>query len=126
MDEFEGLDEEQLQQLMALGIIPEQQGALAQQMKIANGLRDTEGSQMRTAGRVSVAANPMEEIGSVLKQYAGTRDLKALQQKQEGLMQQQAKSREDFMKAYFQKRGQPVAPTGPAQQPQGGPYGMRF
>ena len=52
-----------------------EQGVLDDQMSYAEGLRDTATPEGRQAGRVYVAANPLEHIGTGLNRYAGHRKI---------------------------------------------------
>jgi hypothetical protein len=52
---------------------------LSPQMAQAEALRGLAKPEMRDAGRVSVAASPLEFVGRGIQQYAGERDRKRLQ-----------------------------------------------
>jgi hypothetical protein len=58
-------------------------GALDKQMAQADALRSLEGGpEMRSAGRVSVAANPLEFVGKGMQQWEGRKRAKALEPQQ--------------------------------------------
>ena len=95
--DLENLSPEQLKQLMELGIIPDELSALDRQYKSADALRGTAMPEGRDSGRVYTAANPMEAVGSLMKQYAGNRDVKKIEGKQDALLQKQLEGRNLFM-----------------------------
>ena len=114
--DLENMTPEQIEQLIALGVIPEQQSDLQQQMKMANELRNTKSPEMYGNGRVMVAANPLEHLGVGLQRYAGQRDMKNIQQQQKDLRDQQVAGRSDFMKNYLFPAGpRPQSIKGPLQ-----------
>lgn len=119
---LENMTPEQIQQLVALGIIPDQMAGMDKQMEYANQLRSTPTPEMYGNGRVMVAANPMEHIAAGLQRYKGMKDMKELQAQQEALRKDQTAGRSKFFEAWLQaQRGgtPPIAPgvgTPPVQK----------
>lgn len=106
---------EELQQLMALGVIPDQQSSIEQQLKTAQALRDKV-PQMRHGYRVSTAAHPLEFIVQGIEGYRAKKDMEELRKKEEGLLQQQIDGRRLFYEALRRRGGQqPTQPEVPAQ-----------
>lgn len=99
--ELEGMTEDQIQQLVALGIIPEQMSSMDKQYKIANELRNTALPEGRSNGRVFTAANPMETVGALMQQYGGKRKMDAIEKKQDAALQQQAEGRQLLLNKYL-------------------------
>ena len=99
MEGFEGLTEEQLQQLIELGVIPDEQGYLAEQMQQANAVRNMAGPEMRGNGRVQVAANPLEFLGQGIQKYQAGNDLKEIGQKRRTLLDKQVAGRKALLDA---------------------------
>lgn len=98
MDDTDMTDE-QLQQLTQLGIIPDKQKTLENQMKIAQALRyqQSPGMSGNWGSRVQTAASPLAMIAHMAQQYQGGQQMKQNQAKQDALLDQQAKGR--FMMA---------------------------
>jgi hypothetical protein len=112
------MTDEQIQQLMELGVIPEQQNGLQQQMDIAKKLRYDNMPQMRgEGGRVQTAANPLEFLASGIQGYKAGKDMDELRKKQDGLLQQQVQGRKLFYQALRGNRGQPQQPQGLGPKP---------
>lgn len=95
-DAAEEMSDEELEQLMALGIIPDQQGALEKQMALAEQLRYRNAPEMRQGSRVSTAAHPLEFIANGIEGYRAGKQLDELRKKQEELLQQQVQGRKLF------------------------------
>src|SRR5207302_5159151 len=73
----------QIQQILALGEVPEKQALLEEQMKRANALRDSPAPEGRYGpGRLGMytAPHPLEVIGHLAQQYAGLRQGDTLRQ----------------------------------------------
>lgn len=114
--DLENLSEEDIRLLMELGVIPEQMNQLEKQFSIAEGLRNTPNPEMRYAGRVGVAANPMEFIGKGLREYAGIRDMKNIQKQKDDLIRQQSEARNRYVQAYLNPKGRmPASAANPIQ-----------
>lgn len=88
------LSDEDLAQLIQLGVIPEEQAQLLKQQQQAQMLQQRAGPEMRSNGRVQTAANPLEFIGSGLQQYAGMRKEKQALSKMDELRKQQLQGRQ--------------------------------
>jgi hypothetical protein len=111
--DLENLSPEQIQQLVALGVIPDEQSDLQQQYQIANELRTTPTPQMYGNGRIMVAASPLEHIAVGLQRYKGMKDMKDIQEQQKLLREAQVRGRTDFLKQYM---GPPRPMSLPQQQ----------
>jgi hypothetical protein len=120
MEGFEGLTEEQLQQLIELGIIPDQQNALSEQAAQANAIRNRAGPEMRGNGRVMVAANPLEFLADAGMKYKAGKDLKEIDTKRETLLDKQVMARKALLDA-LRGGGAGITPGGIPQA--GAPYG---
>lgn len=107
MENFDDLSEEEIQQLIQLGIIPEQQGILAQQIAQANALRNSPGPEMRGNGRIQTAANPLEFLAKGMQEYKTTKELKELRKQQQDALQEQVRGRRTFLSALNRNRSAP-------------------
>ena len=65
---------------------------LSDQQAIADELRGTAAPGMHTAGRVSVAANPLEFLGAGVKQYRGWSERDRLRKEREDLFNERLRS----------------------------------
>lgn len=100
MDDLENLSDDQIQQLISLGVIPEQQDALQQQIKQAESLRDAQAPQgSYSRGGIYVAASPLEHIARVMQGLKAKNDLKGLYQQQQDQFGQQVQGRQAFLDA---------------------------
>lgn len=100
------MSEEEIQQLIALGIIPDKQSDIKDQIAQAQALRQKV-PEMRGNGRVQVAANPLEFLGQGIQNYKAGKTIEDLRKKQEELLQQQVAGRGKFFQAL--RRRSPVA-----------------
>lgn len=111
MEEFnlETLSEEDLQELVSLGVIDENMAENARQMALAEKLRyGTPGPEGRQAGRVYVAANPLEHLGRGMEQWNAQKKMGELE-KQRGTMQgQQTQGRQNYWDLIRGMRQKPV------------------
>jgi hypothetical protein len=107
--EGDEVSEEELLQLMGLGVIPDQQNLLKDQMAEANALRDKSraGPQMRGNSRVQTAANPLEFLSSYLGDRKAGKELDSLRKQQNDLLQQQVKGRSAYYNA-LRRGNQPI------------------
>lgn len=103
-DPLEGLSEEDLQQLMDLGVIPQKQDALAVQLAQATKLRNQQGPQGRDSGRVYTAASPLEHIAHAAQGIQAGREMKRIGQQQEQLAKDQVAGRTAFLRAMYGKK----------------------
>lgn len=101
--ELNDISEEELQMLMSLGVIPEEQGLLQDQINEAMRIRSAAGPEGRNAGRTFVAANPLEHIGDFMQKRNAGKELDTLREQQGGLLDKQAEQRAKF---YQMLRGQ--------------------
>jgi hypothetical protein len=106
-DATEEMTDEELQQLMALGIIPDQQGALEKQMALAEQLRYRNNPEMRGNGRVQTAAHPLEFLASGIQGYKAGKQIEELRKKQDELLQQQVSGRKLFYQNLRKRPSQP-------------------
>lgn len=113
------LSEEDLQQLMALGIIPDQQSGLQDQLAQAQKLRYGSMPGMRgEGGRVQTAANPLEFLVAGVQGYKAGKDITKLRKEQQDLLKQQAEARKLFFKRL---RGPGQTPPIASEQYSSGP-----
>lgn len=97
---IENLTDEQVQQLMALGIIPDEQGQLQKQMDQAESIKTAAAPQGGySRGGVYTAASPLEHIARVMQGIKAGKDLDKLYQKQQDLFQQQVSGRQSYFDA---------------------------
>jgi hypothetical protein len=99
MDDLDNLTEDQLQELMNLGIIPDQQTSLDEQINQAQRVRNREAPRGYDTGRVYVAASPLEHLAYALNGIKAEKDLKNLRSEQQGLLSQQASGRMTYLDA---------------------------
>jgi hypothetical protein len=95
------LSDEELQQLIELGIIPEQTSSLDKQIATAEALRYGAGPEMRGNGRVQTAANPLEFLAHGLQGYRAGKDLEELRNQQAEMLRQQTEGRKLFYRKMF-------------------------
>lgn len=118
MGDFEGLDDETLQQLMELGIIPEQLDQLKQQMAQSQKIRDRGAPKGTDTGRVYVAASPLEHAAYAMQGIKAGKDMDRDRLAQQKLLADQIRGRS----AYFNKMNQ-IQPVSPSVMRQGPPPG---
>lgn len=110
---LDDMSDEELEQLIALGIIPDKQSILDQQIKTAEQLRYGNKPEMRHGGRVSTAAHPLEFLAAGLEGHKAGKQLEELRKKQEELLQQQVLGR----KTFFDRLRSPSQPPGLGPMP---------
>lgn len=94
---IEDLTEEELQQLMELGIIPDELGSLDKQMATAEALRYAEAPGVsKQYGGYTPAASPLEHLARVVQGIKGGKDLEKLRGEQSGLLDKQVSGRKLF------------------------------
>lgn len=100
---MDDLTDEDIQELIRLGVIPDQQAALGGQLEQAQMLRDRSmaGPEMRGNSRIQTAANPLEFLVSGLQGYRANKDIKSLQEQQAELIRQQATGRGKYYGKLF-------------------------
>jgi hypothetical protein len=100
MDDFENLDDDQIQQLIQLGIIPDENAQLQQQIEQAQALRNGEAPKGRfVRDGIYVAASPLEHIARAAQGIKAQHDLKNLYQQQQDLFGQQVAGRQAYFDA---------------------------
>jgi hypothetical protein len=106
MDDFSDLSEEEIQQLIDLGVIDDENTTLDKQMKYAQAMRNKAGPDMRGNGRVMVAANPLEFAVQAYQGYQSGKEIKDIKARQEQLLQKQSAGRNTFLKGLRGKNQQ--------------------
>lgn len=99
MDDLDNLTEEQLQQLMQLGAIPDEQSSLEDQIKQAQMIRNRRAPSGTDTGRVYVAASPLEHLAYALQGIKAGKDLEKLRGEQQSLLKQQTSGRQAYIEA---------------------------
>lgn len=101
MDGFENLSDEDIQALMELGVIPDQQKGLDEQIATAQSIKDRKSPQGRTVGPsgVYVASSPLEHAVYAAQGIMAGRDMDKRRKEQQDLLIKQIKGRSK----YFQK-----------------------
>jgi hypothetical protein len=66
-----GMDDESIDQFVKLGVLGQEEAMLMKQQALARHLQGEPAPGMRDLGRIKVAANPLEHLGSLAKQGAG-------------------------------------------------------
>lgn len=121
MDDFldlEDLSEEEIAQLMELGILDDQQGILSDQLAQAQAMRNAPGPQGRDSGRVYTAASPIEHAVHVYQGYKAGQDIKELADKQNAILDQQLQGRKSFLDA-LRRRNNPGLGMLPSRNDEG-------
>ena len=113
----EEMSEEELQQLMALGIIPDQQALLEKQRTLAEQLRYRNAPEMRGNARVQTAANPLEFLVSGIQGYKAGKELDEIKKKNDDLLQQQVSGRKAFYEALRRRSANAGQPQGLGMMP---------
>lgn len=108
---------EQLQQLIALGAIPDEQKDMDLQMIQAQKLRNTESPQGQLAGRVYVAANPLEHLAAGIDKYQGAKQMKKLYGQNRDMRTRQTDARMLYLQKMMGAGGQPPMGTPPGSRP---------
>lgn len=90
------LTEEELNQIVGLGVLPEKQSALDRQMKTAEALRYGAGPEMRGNSRVQTAANPLEFLASGIDRYQGGKELERLRAQQNTMLDDATEARRRY------------------------------
>jgi hypothetical protein len=103
MDDFSNLSEEDIQQLMELGIAPDQLESLNTQIASAQKLRDRRAPQGTDTGRVYVAASPLEHLAYAMQGIKAGKDIDKSRAEQQKILAQQVRGRG----LYFNKMMKP-------------------
>lgn len=105
---MDNLTPEQIQLLMEAGLIPEQLSELDSQYAQAQALRETPNPEGRQAGRVYVAASPLEHIAAMLRRGRGRKDMKSVEEQRALLLKKQADARSAYGQQILSPSGQPL------------------
>lgn len=104
MEEMPELDDETIQALISLGVIPDQQADIKDRIKKAYAAKTADGPQMRKAGNVVVSASPLEFLGSYLEKGKAAGDMNRLRGENSFLQDKQVAGRTRFFKALMQQK----------------------
>lgn len=99
MDDLDNLSEEDLQKLIGMGIIPDEQASLEDQIKQAQMVRNRSGPEGTYTRGMYVAASPLEHIAHAMEGIKAGKDLKNLRAQQQGLLEQQNQGRMSYLEA---------------------------
>ncbi len=102
-DPLADLTEDEISQLMELGVIPEEQKSLAEQLFQARELRYGQGPQGIDSGRIFTAANPLEHAVHAYQGIKAGRQIDELLKKQQENLLKQTEGRSAFLKALRRK-----------------------
>lgn len=102
-DPLEDLTEEEIAQLMELGQLPTEQQQLAEQLTQARGLRNREGPQGISSGRVYTAASPIEHAVRAYEGIKAGKQIDDLIKRQQENLLKQTEGRAAFLKALRRK-----------------------
>lgn len=102
-DPLAGLTEDEIAQLMELGVIPEEQKSIADSLAQARELRYGQGPQGIDTGRVFTAANPLEHAAHAYQGIKAGRQIDDLLKKQQENLLKQTEGRSAFLKALRRK-----------------------
>jgi len=89
----EQMTPEDIDALAGLGALGDDQTENSRQMALAEGLRDMEGASGRHAGRVFVAASPLEHLSVGVQKYRAAKDVKKLKSERTGIQEKQTEGR---------------------------------
>lgn len=118
MDDFDNLSEDDINQLMQLGVAPEQLQQLQTQMATSQKIRDRRAPQGTDTGRVYVAASPLEHMAYALQGIKAGKDIDRDRAEQQKILAQQIRGRS----LYFNKMNE-ISPVTPSVSRQGPPPG---
>lgn len=113
---MDDLTPEQLEQLIALGVIPDEQAMLMQQMEQANALRNAPIPKGEMAGRVYVA-NPWGALASGYDRYQGAKQGRAVADRYGQTLKDQTAARMAYVNALRRQPGIPQVPQGVQPSP---------
>lgn len=107
------MDEALIQQLVALGAIPEEQALLMRQMEQGAGMMQAPGAQGMNVGGTYTAANPLEHLSVALQRAMGGQMQKGAESKYRGTLGQQTQGRSAYADALRKLLEQEQAPQIP-------------
>lgn len=117
--DLENMTPEEIEQLVQLGIIPEQMSSMDRQYKQAAALRNTQMPGMEGNGRVMVAASPLAHLAAGVEKYQGHKQMKDIETRQNQLLKDQAAARNLYLKKYLYPAGpMPNSIKGPLEMGQ--------
>lgn len=108
---MDDLSPEVLQQLIELGVIPEEQAQLLKQMQSAQQLRDTPIPKGGMAGRVYVA-DPLGSMAAGVDRYMGNKQMNKLSGEYDQTMDKQTAARTKYAQMIQQLRAGQMQPPG--------------
>lgn len=100
------LSDADIQHLMDIGVIPEKNELLGQQMKYANSLRGGPLAQGASTGGVYTAATPLGMLGSMATKYQGNKMADQIGEQQQSNLSQQAAGRKQYFDILRQQLAQ--------------------
>ena len=107
MELLQGVDEDTLRQYVELGVLDEEQAALAKQLQEANALRSLPTPEGRQVGRVYRAANPLEHLATAAKRMQGGSQAADVRAQQGVIPGKRVEGRLGFLRQFMQGQGQP-------------------
>lgn len=105
---LEDMTEEDLQQLVQLGVIDEQMAENARQMMLQEKLRYQAMPEGRQAGRTYVAANPLEHLSTGVEKYQAAQKIRDLEAQRAGMEGQQTAGRATYWDLLRGRRKTPM------------------
>jgi len=112
MDEetYKGLPPELVEALMAGALTEEELAAVDKKLAQAEALRNQmlTSPEGRSAGRVYVAANPLEHIGRLIQGYQGMKQSKALDAQRGSILDEERKRQREYADAVLYPKGRPM------------------
>jgi hypothetical protein len=102
-DPLADMSEEEIAQLMELGVIPEEQKNLATSLSQARELRYGQGPQGHDSGRIYTAASPLEHAVHAYQGIKAGKQIDELLKKQQENLLKQTEGRTAFLKALRRK-----------------------
>lgn len=118
MEDLNNLSEDDIQQLMQLGVAPDQLDMLKTQMESAQKLRDRKAPQGYDTGRVYVAASPLEHLAYAMQGIKAGKEIDRDRAAQQKILAQQVRGRSTF----FNKMNE-ISPVDVSVSRQGPPPG---
>jgi len=114
-----GLTEDQIAQLMQLGVLQEEKGITSKELEMAQQLRQTPGPRGRYSGRSFIAPNPMEYLGRGIDRIRGSYESQQATERMRENAQKQASLRQQFLQALLkgQQQQRPASPQVPGATP---------
>lgn len=105
---FEGLSDEDIQALMELGVLPDQQKSLDDQITTAQTIRDRKAPRGQTVGpdNVYVASSPLEHAAYAAQGIMAGRDIKNARLQQQEILAKQIKGRASYFQKMMAAKGQ--------------------